>query len=821
MENSRKVTHSCIISTIKLFLEDGTEARTRTEVSPSSLEKVLPTQANVCSQEMYQISQLLKEALHREQMLEQKLATLQRLLASTQEASENSWQALIDEDRLLSRLEVLEHQLQVYAVKSLPEESLRKELSQLLEDKLNYETTAKESLWRVLQEKLAAARKLAEHERALSNAEDECTHLREAYENAQEELSELASQYDDTRTQLADLGDKMKLSIEQQEILELEAGEEKQKLQSVISELKQREAALQACVEALQADTDFTREQLTAVKAKLEQMQEKRVKENPVIGGTVDEISSKMNGRIDEEHISTAGSDNCTDLLQQIIQFQIRLSRSADSNLLLDDEQKEAKAKLKALLDVAQKKLMFSNIEDESAAVNVKTDVQPVGLSPNKEVLKVRQDKMEHKLETAFKELDQLRGRKEMRETTINSEVVNVIDAVHAGIRIVPEVVVEEEEEEEEEDEDVDVPNFHAVSYEPLSPDKIEEYADYESGSVEEKPRAEHWMPESQQTLKRKPQIEKAREPDKATLEQCLLLKAKLEEDCHASAAKMESYQRELARLQSLLEVAQAELVTLHSERVARENGTQHEQETLRDEMQQLRKKAEMAEKNRIGEIARLQEQLTGVTEALEHSRMLRNQEDEDRQQKMEEFSKRLEEEQAKEVTELQVDLQRIRKECSELREANRAAHRCKVDFRRQLEHLQEQLDSAEERGAALRTEVSRLEAARSDLAMELEQERREQQDVAELRSMLDKLEETANVNSREADQCRHEAGSWRERYETAWREKDELKAEVSQCRTHLQSLEDEANKKTWSKWMPLVCLVVAMTVAILYPTLS
>lgn len=34
----------------------------------------------------------LQEALHREQMLEQKLATLQRLLASTQEASESSWQ---------------------------------------------------------------------------------------------------------------------------------------------------------------------------------------------------------------------------------------------------------------------------------------------------------------------------------------------------------------------------------------------------------------------------------------------------------------------------------------------------------------------------------------------------------------------------------------------------------------------------------------------------------------------------------------------------------------------------------------------------------
>lgn len=35
---------------------------------------------------------LCQEALHREQMLEQKLATLQRLLANTQEASESSWQ---------------------------------------------------------------------------------------------------------------------------------------------------------------------------------------------------------------------------------------------------------------------------------------------------------------------------------------------------------------------------------------------------------------------------------------------------------------------------------------------------------------------------------------------------------------------------------------------------------------------------------------------------------------------------------------------------------------------------------------------------------
>lgn len=58
---------------------------------------------------------MLQEALHREKMLEQKLGKLQQLVDNTQEASENGWQALIDEDRLLSRLEVLENQLHIYS----------------------------------------------------------------------------------------------------------------------------------------------------------------------------------------------------------------------------------------------------------------------------------------------------------------------------------------------------------------------------------------------------------------------------------------------------------------------------------------------------------------------------------------------------------------------------------------------------------------------------------------------------------------------------------------------------------------------------------
>jgi hypothetical protein len=51
------------------------------------------------------------------------------------------------------------------------------EILSLHDDKGNYETAAKESLCKVLQEKLDAEKRLCDAERGLSNTEDECTHL--------------------------------------------------------------------------------------------------------------------------------------------------------------------------------------------------------------------------------------------------------------------------------------------------------------------------------------------------------------------------------------------------------------------------------------------------------------------------------------------------------------------------------------------------------------------------------------------------------------------------------------------------------------------
>ncbi|XP_014414868.1 sarcolemmal membrane-associated protein isoform X5 [Camelus dromedarius] len=311
-ENTRKgtVTHGCIVSTIKLFLPDGMEARLRSDVIhaplPSPVEKVAANTPSMYSQELFQLSQYLQEALHREQMLEQKLATLQRLLAITQEASDTSWQALIDEDRLLSRLEVMGNQLQACS-KNQTEDSLRKELIALQEDKHNYETTAKESLRRVLQEKIEVVRKLSEVERSLSNTEDECTHLKEMNERTQEELRELANKYNGAVNEIKDLSDKLKVAEGKQEEIQQKGQAEKKELQHKIDEMEEKEQELQAKIEALQADNDFTNERLTALQ-----------------GIQVDDFLPKINGSTEKEHLLSKSGGDCT-FIHQFIECQKKL----------------------------------------------------------------------------------------------------------------------------------------------------------------------------------------------------------------------------------------------------------------------------------------------------------------------------------------------------------------------------------------------------------------------------------------------------------------------------------------------------------------
>ncbi|NXA41943.1 SLMAP protein, partial [Eudromia elegans] len=363
-ENTRKVTHGCIVSTIKLFLPDGMEARLRSDVIhaplPSPVDKVAANTPSMYSQELFQLSQYLQEALHREQMLEQKLATLQRLLAVTQEASDTSWQALIDEDRLLSRLEVMGNQLQACS-KNQTEDSIRKELIALQEDKHNYETTAKESLRRVLQEKIEVVRKLSEVERSLSNTEDECTHLKEMNERTQEELRELANKYNGAVNEIKDLSDKLKLAEGRQEEIQQKGLAEKKELQHKIDEMEEREQELQAKIEALQADNDFTNERLTALQVRLEHLQEKALKDHNSLGIQVDDLIPKINGSTEKGTLSLRRGGDCTSMHQFLecpnkIIDEGHLTKVEERKLLKENQAKVKESDLSDTLSPSKEK---------------------------------------------------------------------------------------------------------------------------------------------------------------------------------------------------------------------------------------------------------------------------------------------------------------------------------------------------------------------------------------------------------------------------------------------------------------------------------
>uniref|UniRef100_A0A8B9Q5E9 Sarcolemmal membrane-associated protein n=1 Tax=Apteryx owenii TaxID=8824 RepID=A0A8B9Q5E9_APTOW len=350
-ENTRKVTHG-------LFIHAWQN------------ETVAANTPSMYSQELFQLSQYLQEALHREQMLEQKLATLQRLLAVTQEASDTSWQALIDEDRLLSRLEVMGNQLQACS-KNQTEDSIRKELIALQEDKHSYETTAKESLRRVLQEKIEVVRKLSEVERSLSNTEDECTHLKEMNERTQEELRELANKYNGAVNEIKDLSDKLKVAEGRQEEIQQKGLAEKKELQHKIDEMEEREQELQAKIEALQADNDFTNERLTALQVRLEHLQEKTLKEHNSLGRCDISFLFKAGFQfiscsiiIDEGHLTKVEERKLlkenqakvkeSDLSDTLSPSKEKSSDDTTENVLLSDELQGAQSETEAKQEIQQ-----------------------------------------------------------------------------------------------------------------------------------------------------------------------------------------------------------------------------------------------------------------------------------------------------------------------------------------------------------------------------------------------------------------------------------------------------------------------------------
>lgn len=125
------------------------------------------------------------------------------LIFSRRKTSSASWQALVDEDRLLSRIDLLEKKLLCFS-KPLTEDKLREEIMKLQNEKMLYQTSAKHALKKVYNERMEAIQKLSNIENALCSTEDECSMLRDQLSKTQNQTQETTQRLDAMQNQLDD-----------------------------------------------------------------------------------------------------------------------------------------------------------------------------------------------------------------------------------------------------------------------------------------------------------------------------------------------------------------------------------------------------------------------------------------------------------------------------------------------------------------------------------------------------------------------------------------------------------------------------------------
>ncbi|PAA81882.1 hypothetical protein BOX15_Mlig012000g1 [Macrostomum lignano] len=218
MENTKKVTHGCIIAQVTLFHPDGSEARrpptsAMTTASGSGGEGSsggpggpASAQANSVNQEqLYQLSQYLQEALHRENTIGAKLDKFCELLDCVGALGDASWSAVLNEERLLARLELLENQLALARSNSGVgggNDGVRDCLQEAVERQAKAEEALKARLDACLAERGQALERAGQLERGWLESRDEARELRDACGQAREQLQALSAQYDRDTGQL-------------------------------------------------------------------------------------------------------------------------------------------------------------------------------------------------------------------------------------------------------------------------------------------------------------------------------------------------------------------------------------------------------------------------------------------------------------------------------------------------------------------------------------------------------------------------------------------------------------------------------------------
>uniref|UniRef100_A0A8B9D5S9 TRAF3 interacting protein 3 n=1 Tax=Anser cygnoides TaxID=8845 RepID=A0A8B9D5S9_ANSCY len=217
----------------------GTQTLTSTAVKDSSQQTDCGTA--VLNKEIIQLSSYLKEALHRELLLKQKMVILQELLSTLLQASEKSWQ-------------------------SYSKECVKKILIEMEDQKQTYEQKAKEALQKMLEDKLQAEQQLQNSQRCLEVTREDLALWKVHYTTLKAEWTQMTKTQSELENNLHVLQSKLQHTAAQNE-----------QLQQALDRLQQEHAELQQHASALQEDNQLQAEHISTIEGKLQKEQNQKL----------------------------------------------------------------------------------------------------------------------------------------------------------------------------------------------------------------------------------------------------------------------------------------------------------------------------------------------------------------------------------------------------------------------------------------------------------------------------------------------------------------------------------------------------------------
>ncbi|XP_045392121.1 TRAF3-interacting JNK-activating modulator isoform X1 [Lemur catta] len=243
--------------------------QTKAEAAQPTIKNDASQQTNygvaVLDKEIIQLSEYLKEALQRELVLKQKMVVLQDLLSTLIQASDSTWKGQLNEDKLKGKLRSLENQLYACTQKYSPW-GIKKVLLEMEDQKNSYEQKAKESLQKVLEEKMNAEQQLQSTQRSLALAEQKCEEWRSQYEALKDDWRTLGTQHRELESQLHVLQSKLQ-------------GADSRDLQmnQALRFLENEHHELQAKIERLQGDRDLCSSDTQDLQDQLKRSEEEKL----------------------------------------------------------------------------------------------------------------------------------------------------------------------------------------------------------------------------------------------------------------------------------------------------------------------------------------------------------------------------------------------------------------------------------------------------------------------------------------------------------------------------------------------------------------